>query len=246
MRFSLPLGRIAGIDIRLHLTFFLLFLWVASVVLGQGGSAATVIAESAFVVLVFGCVLLHELGHALAARVYGIKTRDIVLLPIGGVARLEDIPEKPSQELVVVAAGPAVNAVLAVGALALLPFFGGSLSVSLFEGALLPRLALVNVAMVVFNLIPAFPMDGGRILRALLAFRLERTQATRIAGRVGRGFALLFALFGLFANPILVLIALFHLVRRRAGDAIRPTEGGAQKSHRQRRHGEEVPQLVAQ
>lgn len=209
MRWSFQIGRIAGIRVELHVTFLLFVGWIAVSQGLQAHDAGRALAAVTLLLLVFACVLLHELGHALAARRYGIRTREIVLLPIGGVARVERMPEKPQQELVVAAAGPAVNVVLAMGIVALMaalhyPLGNLSLDVGVLDGLL-----LVNVMMVVFNLIPAFPMDGGRVLRALLALRLPYTRATRIASTVGQGFALLFALVGLFYNPMLLFIALF-------------------------------------
>jgi Zn-dependent protease/predicted transcriptional regulator len=162
----------------------------------------------------FGCVLLHELGHALAARRYGIATRKIVLLPFGGVAQLERMPEKPAQELVVALAGPGVNLILATGLAALLLMRGVSPEHAFAnaEQGLLEFLLVGNLVMLVFNLVPAFPMDGGRVLRSLLAMRLPYARATRIAAQIGQGFALLLAVAGLFVirdNPVLVFVALF-------------------------------------
>ena len=157
-------------------------------------------------------MLLHEYGHALAARRYGIATRDITLLPIGGVARLERMPEKPSQELVVALAGPLVNVVIAAGlfvGLKLGGYWQPLTSLSATSGNLLERLLVVNLFLVGFNLLPAFPMDGGRVLRAVLAMRMDYARATRIAATIGQGMAFLFGAVGLFGNPMLLLIALF-------------------------------------
>jgi Zn-dependent protease/predicted transcriptional regulator len=210
MGWSFGIGTIAGIRVRLHVTFVLFVGWIA-VTRGlftedPGGAIGAVV----LLLLIFACVLLHELGHALAARRYGVLTRDIILLPIGGVARLQRMPDKPSQEIVVALAGPAVNVVLAA---ALLLFARGAPDAILemaAHGAMLQTLIVVNVMMVVFNMIPAFPMDGGRVLRAALALRLPYARATQIASIVGQSIALLFATVGLFAaNLALVLIALF-------------------------------------
>uniref|UniRef100_A0A832MKH8 Zinc metalloprotease n=1 Tax=Eiseniibacteriota bacterium TaxID=2212470 RepID=A0A832MKH8_UNCEI len=211
MRWSIPIGRIFGIPVELHVTFLLFVAWIAIAQGMASGDLGRALATAALMVLVFACVLLHELGHALAARRYGIATRDIILLPIGGVARLERMPEKPQQEIVVALAGPAVNVAIAA---ALLAWFavrhsaeGGALD---FRGSLLAALFSVNVVMVLFNLIPAFPMDGGRVLRAALAMSMPFSRATRIASMVGQGIALLFGAFGLFSgNLMLMFVALF-------------------------------------
>jgi len=207
MSWSIPILRVAGIQLRIHITFVLLILWVAI------GSASAAI----FVLLLFLCVVLHEFGHALAAKAYGINTPDITLLPIGGVARLERIPEEPKQELVIAAAGPAVTAIIAVSLFAVIaargavdlraPIQGDDLVVNIFK---------LNVYLLLFNLIPAFPMDGGRVLRALLATRLTYARATQVAATVGQAFAFLFGIVGLFGipglyppNPFLIFIAFF-------------------------------------
>jgi Zn-dependent protease len=196
MSWSIKLGRIAGIRIYLHWTFLILLGWFFFS--GLTESVFTAVANVLMVAALFGCIVLHELGHALAARRYGIETRDITLLPIGGVARMERLPRDPRQELVVALAGPAVNVVIAL-------VLGAVIRV-LDVGGLLSQLFVVNVALVLFNLLPAFPMDGGRVLRALLARRLEYVRATWIAARVGQVIALLFIAIGLFKNPLLAII----------------------------------------
>ena len=206
------LAHIAGIDVRVHATFFLLLAWIAWVYGNQGGGAAA-LAGVVFVCLVFLCVLLHEFGHALAARRYGIRTPDITLLPIGGVARLERMPEKPMQELVVAIAGPLVNVAIAAVLWLFLGFSGRLPHPDTISevGASLPlRLLAVNLALVIFNLIPAFPMDGGRILRAVLALRMDYARATHIAASIGQVCAFGFGFLGLvFNHPMLILVAVF-------------------------------------
>jgi Zn-dependent protease/predicted transcriptional regulator len=214
MSWSWRIGRIAGIDVYVHFTFFLLLAWVAGAHYLADRDVGQALYGVAFILALFGVVVLHELGHALAARRYGIQTRDITLLPIGGVARLERMPEEPAQELVVALAGPAVNVVLAALIYLLLAIGPGSPLAPLNEAthvgtSFLSQLFWVNVALVIFNMIPAFPMDGGRVLRALLATRLDYVRATQIAAAVGQALAMLFVLVGLFANPFLVFIGLF-------------------------------------
>lgn len=220
MKWSWRVGSIAGIALNLHATFLLLLAWVAIDAYRSSGELAAALSGVLFVIAVFASVVLHELGHALAARRYGIKTRDITLLPIGGVARLERIPREPRQELVVALAGPAVNVLIAgllfgwLAATGRIPTFVGtaSLSPGFLDRAFAARLLAVNVWLVLFNLIPAFPMDGGRVLRALLAMRSgDHARATETAARVGRFFALVFGVVGLFVvgNPLLVVVALF-------------------------------------
>jgi len=210
MSWSLPIGSLKGTVIRVHFTFFLFLIWIALAHYAQGGSDAA-LEGVVFIVLLFLCVLLHEFGHVLAARRYGVQTPDITLLPIGGVARLERIPEEPAQELIIALAGPAVN--IAIAAI-LYVALGGFLPRESMEVQnpgvnLLARLASVNIFLAVFNLIPAFPMDGGRVLRAVLAHRLGYSRGTQIAASIGQAVAFGLGLLGLIANPLLIFIAIF-------------------------------------
>jgi Zn-dependent protease len=214
MKWSLRIGSLFGIGIYLHWTFLILIGLIVFASRRAGESLGAVLASILYVAAVFACIVLHELGHALAARRYGIPTRDITLLPIGGVARLERMPERPLEELVVAAAGPAVNVIIAA-VLAIVLMATGNLSVESVwpptSHSLLMNVLSVNLFLVLFNLLPAFPMDGGRMLRALLATRMDYSQATNIAAGVGQFMAIAFAIYGLFIdpNPFLVFIALF-------------------------------------
>ena len=214
MRNSLKLGSIAGITLQVHWSFSLIVAWVLATSLMADRGLIGSLKSVAFILVLFGCVVLHELGHALAARIYGIPTRDITLLPIGGVARLERIPRKPLQELVVALAGPAVNVVIA-GVLFLLfwPVKSPNIltAIPADGGSFMQRLMFVNVALVVFNMLPAFPMDGGRVLRALLATIMDYVTATRVAATVGQICAFGLGLMG-FYNPVLFLIAAFVFI----------------------------------
>jgi Zn-dependent protease/CBS domain-containing protein len=210
MRWSFKIARIAGIDVRIHATFFLLLGFVAYFA-GHRAGASWGLNAVLIWLLVFLCVLLHELGHALAAKAYGIPTVDITLYPIGGVARMERMPEKPVQELVVAIAGPLVNVVIIIVLAAVLGATGGlDLTAIVTDPNLLQILFWTNIVMVVFNLIPAFPLDGGRVLRAILATRMEYAQATRVAAGIGQGLALALGIFAAFTGQILlILIAIF-------------------------------------
>lgn len=210
VKWSFRVATVAGIQVRIHATFVLLlgyYAWIGYLDGQWEGAQASVI----FMLLLFLCVLLHEFGHAFAARAFGIRTPDITLLPIGGLARLERMPTSPWQELVIAVAGPAVNVVIVAG---LLLFTGGGipwdhlLYISPVDGLAMGLLKL-NCLLIAFNMIPAFPMDGGRVLRALLATRLRHSLATLIAARVGQGIAVLFVLAALRGNPMLMIIGFF-------------------------------------
>lgn len=212
MRWSWKLGRIAGFEVRVHFTMLLLLAWIVLQHWMAGHTMAMMLTGTAFVAAVFGSVLLHEFGHALMARHYGIATRDITLLPIGGVAQLERLPEVPRQEIAIALAGPAVNIVVAALLLAANTLFSTLkplAEVGAAGGAFAERLMFANLALAAFNMIPALPMDGGRVLRAWLAQRMDRTKATRISSRVAQAFAFVFAVAGAAYAPWLMLVALF-------------------------------------
>src|SRR5215216_241483 len=216
---SFRIGRAFGIDVKVHWTFFLLLIFFAFLGFQDTQSPLVALVTALVIVALFFCVLLHEFGHSLVAQRLGIQIPDITLLPIGGVARLKSLPDKPADEVKIAIAGPLVNVVLApiffgvallLGADLLAPSspFSGVGSV----GEVFVYLDWINVALAVFNLIPAFPMDGGRVLRGLLATRIGPVRATDIASAIGQFFAFIFGLLGLFSNPInpiLILIAVF-------------------------------------
>jgi len=215
MTWSFPIGRLFGSELRVHATFFLLLLWIGAAAWIAGGPMMAIV-NIAFIIVLFACVVAHEFGHALMARRFGIRTPDITLLPIGGMARLERMPEKPGQEIAVALAGPAVNVVI----WAVLVFVVGVdtsveslLAIEDPREGFLARVAVVNLFLVLFNMLPAFPMDGGRVFRALLATRMPRAKATRIAATAGQMMAFLFGFLGLMSgNPLLILIAVFVFI----------------------------------
>lgn len=212
MRWAWKICEFRGIGVYMHATFLILIAFVTMSHLSSGEGLGKTLEGVGFVLALFACVVLHEFGHALMAARYGIRTRDITLLPIGGVARLERMPEEPRQELWVALAGPAVNVIIATLIFVWLHFTATIApfdQISVTSGPFLERLLVVNISLVIFNMLPAFPMDGGRVLRALLASRMEYARATQIAASVGQGMALIFAFLGFFTNPFLMFIALF-------------------------------------
>ncbi|MDH5413007.1 MAG: site-2 protease family protein [Flavobacteriaceae bacterium] len=221
MKGALKLGSVAGIKIELHWTFTLLIAWVVFLDLQQGGDLESSLFNVSLILILFICVVLHELGHALTAKKFKIQTQRITLLPIGGVAMLDKMPDKPKQELLVALAGPAVNVVIASLLLIFIPIKSYLVlepeEIEQFlnttgSQSFLFYLFVANIMLVVFNSIPAFPMDGGRVLRALLAMTMDRVKATNIAARIGQVFAVIFFILGLFFNPFLILIALFIFI----------------------------------
>src|SRR3712207_4900188 len=229
---SIKVGRAFGIDVKVHWTFLLLLAFFGFTAYQNSGSLGSALVTVGVIVALFVCVLLHEYGHSLAAQRLGIEIADITILPIGGLARLKSLPEKPWDEVKIAIAGPLVNVVLAplfFGAALLL---GGGLTMppNILEGVqsaaqVFVYLGFINVALVVFNLIPAFPMDGGRVLRGLLATRLGPVRATDISSAVGQFFAAAFFLIGLLSgNLLLALVAVFIFFRseeRRVGKECR-------------------------
>lgn len=215
MPWSVTIGRLGETAIRIHVTFLLFLVWIWAAYYRTGGADAAW-QGVLFVALLFACVLLHELGHVFAARHFGVKTPDITLWPFGGIASLERIPEKPSEELIVAIAGPLVNVVIAAALLLVLGAGAGAElqvdDLSKIEDpgtSMLVKLAGANIFLVVFNLIPAFPMDGGRVLRALLAMNMGFGRATAVAASIGQGIAIALGLAGIFFNPMLMIIGVF-------------------------------------
>lgn len=211
MKGSLRIGTVAGTGVFLHWSFLMLFAWLfVSQALGNGLIAA--LQTMLFIAAVFLCVTLHEIGHATMARRFGIRTQDITLLPIGGVARLQSIPKEPHKELLIALAGPVVNVVIAAGLYAGMAISGVSTAPvegSLTEASFLSSMLWFNVIVVAFNMLPAFPMDGGRVFRALLALRKGYVEATQTAAKFGQAIALVFIVLGVMSNWLLALVGVF-------------------------------------
>lgn len=217
LKWSWKLTRIAGIDVFIHLTFFLILFWVGLSVWQQTGNRTAVAQGIGFVLILFSCVVMHEFGHALTARRFGIVTRRITLLPIGGVASMEKMPDDPRQEILVALAGPAVNVVIAALLWLVLhvtdaPLPGHTLADGiLFDSVphLLYNIMVINLVLAVFNLVPAFPMDGGRVLRGVLALTMPHHRATERAAAIGQTLAVGMFVLGLLYSPVLLLISVF-------------------------------------
>ncbi|MEX0813635.1 MAG: site-2 protease family protein [Chitinophagales bacterium] len=214
MKGSLKLGRIAGINVFVHWTFSLLLLFIIFTNIREGYNAIQVLWSLFFILSIFVTVVLHELGHALTAKKFNINTKDITLLPIGGLARLESIPEKPREEWLVAIAGPLVNLAIAFAVY----FFvhipePDQMEAFVADGIngqnFLFLFFMVNIWLSIFNLLPVFPMDGGRIFRATLSHFINRVKATKIATRLGQLLALGFVIGGFYVNPFLIFIGLF-------------------------------------
>ena len=245
MTWSFKLVRLLGVDVKVHFTFLLVLLFIGLDGYRTGGVAAA-IHTVGLTLSVFTCVVLHEYGHILTARQFGIRTRDVVLLPIGGLARLERLPERPREEFLIAVAGPAVNLAIAfvVGGVMLsrgehpAAFLGTTIpalltgdpaGIALLYSSFAHFLVTINLFLLAFNLIPAYPMDGGRVLRAVLATRLGMVRATRLAARVGQVIAMVAGVFGLLSQDVMIMVlALFVFLGAGAEAAAVETKAAGQ------------------
>jgi Zn-dependent protease/CBS domain-containing protein len=211
LSWTISIGRVSGTVVKVHWTFLLFLAWIAIAFYFQGGAAAAA-GGVMFLLLLFVCVLLHEFGHILTARYFGVRTPDVILLPIGGMSRMERIPDEPRQELLIAIAGPAVSLAIALVLILVLGGLPNPLDIWPENPgrSMLAQLAWANLMLLAFNLVPAFPMDGGRVLRAILSSRFGHAKGTRIAAGIGQALAIAIGLAALFAGQILLaLIALF-------------------------------------
>lgn len=213
---TIRIGRFFGIEVFIHWTFWILLLWIMLLHARAGGDITQALWGGLFIIALFGCVVLHEFGHALTAARFGVATRDITLYPIGGIASLEEMPERPAQEMLVALAGPAVNFAIAAVLWTYLQLAGRVPELEtltdpdkITEVPFLWSLFIANLILPIFNLIPAFPMDGGRAFRALLSFWMARIKATVVAAKLGQMIAIIFVFLGFFYNFWLVFIGLF-------------------------------------
>lgn len=212
MRWSWKIAQVGDIGVYVHATFAILLLWMAISFWSEQPSVTFVLSGLAFVLLLFACVTMHEFGHALTARHFGVRTRDITLLPIGGIAHAERIPKDPKQEFAIAIAGPVVTLLIAAALflwLRITHTWQPLARLSMTGGPFVERLMIVNLSLAVFNMLPAFPMDGGRVLRALLASRMAHARATAVAAKLGQAVAFMFGVLSLFGNPVLAVIGLF-------------------------------------
>lgn len=226
MKWSLYIGKLFGIKIFIHWTFLLLIGWISFLDYSMSKDINQVLISVLFILAVFACIILHELGHALVAQYFHYKTKDITLLPIGGMARMEELPENPKEELLVSIAGPLVNLLIAAVIYPLIHWFYDvpSLFTTVFVTGenFLYNLFVVNIGLALFNMLPAFPMDGGRIFRAGLSFFMDRLTATNVAVKTGQVMAALLFFIGIFYNPILAVISvLIFLFAQTENDAVR-------------------------
>ncbi len=214
-KWSLYLGSVSGIKLYIHWSFLIIIVWIFLMYFRMGHGFRAGMEGVAFILVLFACVVLHELGHALTAKRFKVLTRDITLYPIGGIASLESMPAEPLQELQVTLAGPAVNVVIGVLLWIYLkvtdqmPDLAAIRSGNMFNLPFAFNIMYANIVLAVFNLIPAFPMDGGRVLRSLLALKIDQMKATEIAARIGQFLAILFVFFGFFYDFWLVFIGMF-------------------------------------
>lgn len=214
MEWSYKIGTVYGIPLRLHITFPMLIIAYAALFGYEYGLMAA-FRGSILILLLFACVVLHELAHSRQAQRYGVKVRDVTLLPIGGVSNMEHIPENPQQELRIAIAGPAISFVIGIVLLMInlavgLPIFDFNFEkIATSSSYIFVYLAWINIFLAFFNLLPAFPMDGGRVIRAYLAQRMSYIKATHIAATIGKIFAIIFGIVGFVINPILIFIAFF-------------------------------------
>ncbi len=212
MNWSLRLGRVRGIELFVHWTLLIVMGWIAGLLIFAGQTLLTAVLGVGFLLSIFACVVLHEFGHAFMAERYGIRTVDITLLPIGGIARLERLPDDPREELKIALAGPAVNVAIAAALLLsskLLQALSPSAEVVAISVRLVSDLMWINIGLAAFNMLPAFPLDGGRALRSFLALHLDHAEATQFAATLGKAFAILIGLVGLFSSWWLLFVALF-------------------------------------
>lgn len=211
MRWSFKMGKIVGIDFRIHVTFFFLLVFIYLSALSQHGPRTALMAVL-FICAIFACVLIHEIGHSLIARRFGKEAKSITLLPIGGVATMEEMPEKPQQEIAMSIIGPLINLAIAGILFLFVGQWDGIRVLTMYPNSantFLSELISINIILAIFNLIPAFPMDGGRVLRGILALKMDYIQATSLAVSIGQGVSLFFIFFGLFFNIWIALIGVF-------------------------------------